>query len=108
MMNVQDLETAVRLGLNLTIVIVEDGAYGMIRWKQETDGFADFGMTFGNPDFPALARSFGAAGKRAGSAEELDRALEVAGREGGVQIISVQIDYSQNRTVFGEASSAAS
>jgi acetolactate synthase-1/2/3 large subunit len=108
MMNVQDLETAVRLGLNLTIVVVEDGAYGMIRWKQETDGFADFGMTFGNPDFADLARAFGAAGTRAGSAKAFDRALEIAGKEGGVQIISVPIDYSENRTVFGDASSATS
>src|SRR4029077_6411690 len=51
MMNSQELETAVRLGLNLVVLIVQDNAYGMIRWKQGIDGFADFGMTFGNPDF---------------------------------------------------------
>src|SRR5258707_2212948 len=51
MMNSQELETAVRLKLDLVVLIVEDWAYGMIRWKQAVDGFADFGMIFGNPDF---------------------------------------------------------
>ncbi|HKJ61192.1 MAG TPA: thiamine pyrophosphate-dependent enzyme, partial [Hyphomicrobiales bacterium] len=102
MMNVQDLETAVRLGLKLTIVIVEDGAYGMIRWKQESDGFADFGMTFGNPDFVDLAKSFGAEGKRIGSADAFQQALAQADQDGGVQIIVVPIDYSENRTVLGD------
>ncbi len=102
MMNVQDLETAVRLGLKLTIVIVEDGAYGMIRWKQESDGFADFGMTFENPDFVDLAKSFGAGGKRIGSADAFQQALAQADQDGGVQIIVVPIDYSENRTVLGD------
>ncbi|HEV7447957.1 MAG TPA: acetolactate synthase large subunit, partial [Steroidobacteraceae bacterium] len=51
MMNSQELETAIRLGLNLVVLILEDGAFGMIRWKQAVDKFPDFGMTFGNPDF---------------------------------------------------------
>src|SRR6267378_2325867 len=59
MMNSQELETAARLGLNLVVLIIEDNAYGMIRWKQAADGFPDFGMTFGNPDFVAYAKSFG-------------------------------------------------
>ena len=51
MMNSQETETAVRLGVNLVVLILEDRAYGMIRWKQAVEGFADWGMTFGNPDF---------------------------------------------------------
>ena len=51
MMNSQELETAVRLGLNLVVLILQDDAYGMIRWKQAVEKFPDFGMTFGNPDF---------------------------------------------------------
>ena len=57
MMNSQELETAVRLKLNLVVLVLDDGAYGMIRWKQAVDGFADFGMTFGNPDFVKYAES---------------------------------------------------
>ena len=62
MMNSQELETAVRPRLNLVVVVLKDGAYGMIRWKQAVDNFADFGMTFGNPDFVRYAESYGARG----------------------------------------------
>ena len=55
MMNSQEMETAVRLKLNLVVLVLQDHAYGMIRWKQATDGFPDFGMTFGDPDFVAYA-----------------------------------------------------
>src|ERR1700726_1887937 len=57
MMNSQEMETAVRLCLNLVVLVLQDDAYGMIRWKQQVDGFPDFGMTFGNPDFAAYARA---------------------------------------------------
>lgn len=55
MMNSQDLETAIRLQLNLVVLIIEDKGYGMIRWKQEAEGFADFGLSFNNPDFVKYA-----------------------------------------------------
>ena len=60
LMNSQELETAVRLGLDLTILVVRDDAYGMIRWKQAEMGMANFGMSFGNPDFVRLAEAYGA------------------------------------------------
>src|SRR5262249_24980495 len=50
MMNSQEIETAVRLKLDLVVLIIVDKAYGMIRWKQAVDRFADFGLSFGNPD----------------------------------------------------------
>ena len=64
MMNSQELETAVRLKLNLVVLIIQDDAYGMIRWKQAVDSFADFGLTFGNPDFVKYAEAYGAKGRR--------------------------------------------
>ena len=64
MMNSQEIETATRLELNLVVLVLQDNAYGMIRWKQAADGFPDFGMTFGNPDFVAYARAYGAKGSR--------------------------------------------
>ncbi len=64
MMNSQEMETAVRLRLNLVVLILEDGAYGMIRWKQAVDNFADCGLTFGNPDFVKYAETYGAKGTR--------------------------------------------
>ena len=66
MMNSQELETAVRLKLNLVVLILEDDAYGMIRWKQAVDIFADFGLTFNNPDFVKYAEAYGAKGARVG------------------------------------------
>jgi acetolactate synthase I/II/III large subunit len=101
MMNSQELETAIRLGVNLTVLIVEDGGYGMIRWKQHIDGFPDFGMSFGNPDFVAYAASYGAFGVRIQSAEELAPALHRAFTAGGVQLIVAPIDYSENRRLTG-------
>jgi acetolactate synthase-1/2/3 large subunit len=107
MMNSQELETAIRLGLNVTVLILEDRAYGMIRWKQEAEGFPDFGMTFNNPDFVAYAAAYGAKGVRVTSAEELRPALEEAMAAGGVRLVVVPIDYSENQRVLGRAGEPA-
>jgi acetolactate synthase-1/2/3 large subunit len=102
MMNSQEMETAVRLGLNLVVLILQDNAYGMIRWKQAADGFPDFGLTFGNPDFVAYARSYGAKGSRVESADELAPALDAAFAGGGVHLVAVPVDYSENIRVLVE------
>jgi acetolactate synthase I/II/III large subunit len=102
MMSSQELETAVRLGLELVVLILEDNAYGMIRWKQAAEGFADFGMTFGNPDFVAYAKAFGMQGARVESADGLIPALEAAFAGGGMQLIVVPVDYSENMRVLVE------
>jgi acetolactate synthase-1/2/3 large subunit len=100
MMNSQELETAVRLKLNLVVLVLEDRAYGMIRWKQEVDGFSDFGLDFGNPDFVAYAKSYGAKGSRVGNVSELSTMLEAAFRDGGVHLVVAPIDYSENMRVL--------
>ena len=100
MMNSHEMETAVRLRLNLVVLIIEDNAFGMIRWKQAADGFPDYGMTFGNPDFVAYAKAYGAKGSRVESAEGLVPALEAAFQEGGVHIVSVPVNYSENTRVL--------
>ncbi|WP_338663106.1 acetolactate synthase large subunit [Pararoseomonas sp. SCSIO 73927] len=100
MMNSQEMETAVRLGLNLVVLVLEDGAYGMIRWKQSVDDFPDFGMTFGNPDFVRYAEAYGARGHRVATTEELVPTLEAAFQAGGVHLIAVPIDYSENKRVL--------
>jgi len=100
MMNSQELETAIRLRLNLVVLILEDGAYGMIRWKQSVDKFPDFGMTFGNPDFVMYAAAYGAHGKRVATIGELAPSLETAFANGGVHVIAVPIDYSENERVL--------
>ena len=100
MMNSQELETAVRLKLNLVVLVLDDGAYGMIRWKQSVDDFADFGMTFNNPDFVKYAESYGAKGHRVGRTEDLAPTLDAAFRAGGVHLVAVPIDYSENKRVL--------
>jgi acetolactate synthase-1/2/3 large subunit len=107
MMNSQELETATRLGLNLVVLILQDNAYGMIRWKQEAEGFADWGLTFGNPDFVRYAESYGAKGSCVGTADGLVPALEAAFKAGGVHLVAVPVDYSENiRVLVDELRSA--
>ncbi len=100
MMNSQELETAIRLQLNLVVLILRDNAFGMIRWKQAVDDFTDFGMTFGNPDFVAYAQAYGAKGSLVESADGLAPALEAAFTEGGVHLVTVPVDYSENTRVL--------
>lgn len=100
MMSSQELETAVRYGLDLAVVVLRDDAYGMIRWKQVADGFDDFGMTFGNPDFVAYAESYGAHGHRVTEVGGLEEALRTCCTRGGVHLIEVPVDYSENQRVL--------
>src|SRR4029077_17912382 len=100
MMNSQELETAVRLKLNLVVLVLQDNAYGMIRWKQAVDGFPDYGMTFGDPDFVVYAKAYGAKGSRVDRANGLAPALEAAFAAGGVHRASTPIDYPENERVL--------
>jgi acetolactate synthase-1/2/3 large subunit len=100
MMNSQELETAVRLKLNLVVLILEDNAYGMIRWKQAVDDFPDWGLTFGNPDFVKYAEAYGAKGARVATTAALVPTLAAAFEAGGVHLVTVPIDYSENTRVL--------
>jgi acetolactate synthase-1/2/3 large subunit len=100
MMNSQEMETAVRLKLNLVVLILQDNAYGMIRWKQAVDHFADFGLTFGNPDFALYAQAYGAKGHRIESVDSFVPTLDAAFKSGGVHLITIPIDYSENVRVL--------
>lgn len=100
MMNSQEMETAVRLKLNLVVMVLNDGSYGMIRWKQAGGGHPDWGLEFGNPDFVAYAKSYGAQGHRVASAAALVTALEAAYDAGGVHLVEVPVDYSDNKRLL--------
>jgi len=102
MMNSQELETAVRLHLDLTVLLVRDDAYGMIRWKQAEMGMPNYGMALGNPDFVKYAESYGAHGHRPKSAAELGTTLRSCLESPGVHLIDLAIDYSDNARVLGE------
>ena len=100
MMNSQELETAIRLKLDLVVLIIVDSAYGMIRWKQAVDRFPDFGMTFNNPDFVKYAEAYGARGHNVTSVEAVAPTLQAAFDAGGVHLVAVPIDYSENIRVL--------
>ena len=100
MMNSQELETAVRLGLNLVVLVLNDAAYGMIRWKQDQLGFPDYGLTFSNPDFVTYAQSYGATGHHVERSADLVSVLNAAFEAGGVHLVDLPVDYSENKKVL--------
>lgn len=102
MMNSQELETAVRLKLDLVVLILNDSAYGMIKWKQAHMGFEDFGLDFNNPDFILYAQSYGASGHRVSKADELVPLMESCLQQGGVHLIDVPVDYSDNDLILNK------
>ena len=96
LMNVQELETAVRLGLSFVVLIFRDDGYGVIRWKQERQFGRTAGVEFGNPDFVALAHAFGCEGVKITAAKELRPALERALTARVPVLIDCPVDYREN------------
>ncbi|HET7029298.1 MAG TPA: acetolactate synthase large subunit [Candidatus Limnocylindrales bacterium] len=96
LMNSQELETAKRIGANVTVVVWRDDGYGLIDWKQRNEFGRPFGVEFGNPDFVAYAESFGIAGFRPSSAGELLPTLRRALDVDGPALVEVPIDYREN------------
>jgi len=72
----------------------------MIRWKQAVEKFVDFGMTFNSPDFVSYAQAYGARGSRAEATEDLVPVLQSAFERGGVHVVVVPVDYSENTRVL--------
>ena len=108
MMNSQELETAVRLNMDLTILILRDDAYGMIKWKQAKMGFDHFGLDYGNPDFVAYANSYGAKGHRVDRTEDLLPLVKECNHVNGVHVIDVPMDYSNNDRILNREIKALS
>lgn len=96
LMNVQDLETAVRLELPIVFMIWNDSEYGLIRWKQEASFGRSSHIGFSNPDFVKLAESFGAIGLRVECTEDLPGILEEALAADRPVIIGCPVDYIEN------------
>ncbi|BAP13575.1 MAG: acetolactate synthase [Alcanivorax borkumensis] len=100
MMNSQELETAVRLKLDIVVLILRDDGYGMIKWKQNDMDFQDFGLDFQNPDFVAYARAYGANGHRVESTAGLGPLVEECYQQGGVHVIDCMVDYRDNSRIL--------
>ena len=100
MMNSQELETAVRLDMQLVVLILRDDAYGMIKWKQAGMGLDPYGLDYGNPDFVKYAESYGAHGHRVAAADELKPLLERCHQSPGVHVIDCPVDYAENDRIL--------
>ncbi len=100
MMNAQELETAVRLKMNLICLILRDDSYGMIRWKQANLGFEDFGLEYGNPDFVKFAECHGAHGYRVEKTEDFVPLLKKCHATPGVHVVELPVDYSENDRIL--------
>ncbi|MDZ4278018.1 MAG: thiamine pyrophosphate-dependent enzyme, partial [Dehalococcoidia bacterium] len=96
LMNVQELETAARLGTAFVTVVWDDGGFGSIRWKQERWPGRVFGVDFSNPDFARLAEAFGLRGFTIEHAEDFAPTLERALELDGASVIAVPVDYREN------------
>jgi len=96
MMNVQEIETALRYEIPIVILIWNDNGYGLIKWKQMNQFGRPSHVDFNNPDFVALANSFGARGYRIEQATDLRPTLEKALADNTVSIIDCPVDYREN------------
>ena len=95
-MNSQEMETARRLNSNLTVMVWEDKAYGLISWKQDTHFGHHTDLSFGNPDWMLLAKSFGWNGHHVTRSSELRDTLDKALAEDGPSLVVIPIDYREN------------
>jgi acetolactate synthase-1/2/3 large subunit len=96
LMNVQEMETAVRIGSNIAVMVWEDNAYGLIAWKQSDHFGHHTELSFGNPDWELLAQAFGWNGHYVKNAADLASTLETALSESGPSLVVIPIDYREN------------
>ncbi|MFQ3347104.1 MAG: acetolactate synthase-1/2/3 large subunit, partial [Candidatus Azotimanducaceae bacterium] len=97
LMNVQEMETATRLNSNITMMVWEDNAYGLIAWKQ----WAQFGrhtdLSFNNPDWSLLAASFKWDYNYVDDSSLLLNVLREAAEHKGPSLVVIPIDYNENQ-----------
>lgn len=96
MMNMQELETALRVGTPFVTIIFNDGGYGLIEWKQQTQSMEPAFVHFGNPDFVKLAESMGLKGYRIESSFDLVPTLKMALAQDVPAVIDCPVDYREN------------
>ena len=102
LMNVQELETAVRMNIPIIVLIWNDSEYGLIKWKQMNEFGRESNIHFSNPDFVKLAEAFGAKGYRIEKTEDLKPTIQQAIKDKTVVLIDCQVDYSENLKLTAE------
>ena len=100
MLNSQELETALRYAVPLVVLILNDNAFGFIKWEQQAKGFKAFGLDYQNPDFAKYAESFGAVGVKVRKGDDLTKVLQDAFALKKVVVIECPVDYSANFEMF--------
>ena len=104
LMNVQELETAVRMGLSVIVVVWVDNDLNLISTKQKHEFGKSVFTKFDNPDFVQIARSFGAQGFHVKSVREFSETMQRAKTISGVPVvIAVDVDYSRNEILFDDS-----
>ena len=96
LMNVQEMETAKRLNSNIVMMVWEDHEYGLIAWKQQNEFGKHTDLSFENPDWELLAKSFGWNGYLVENSKVLQSTLETAFNDGAPSLVVVPIDYREN------------
>ena len=96
LMNVQEMETAARLGSNIVVMVWGDNEYGLIAWKQEDHFGRHTDLAFGDPEWTTLAQAFGWQGHYVKNAASLAGTLEAAFDEDGPSLVVIPIDYREN------------
>jgi acetolactate synthase-1/2/3 large subunit len=100
MMNSREIETALRYQVPLVVLVLNDNAFGFIKWEQQAKGFQSFGLDYGNPDFVKYAESYGAVGMKVREGDSLSDILRKAFSLKTVVLIECPIDYSVNYETF--------
>ena len=96
LMNVQEMETARRLNCQLTVMVWEDGGYGLIGWKQQNEFGRHTDLAFGNPNWLQIAAAFGWSGHYIDKAEDLQSILAATFAEAGPSLLVIPVDYQEN------------
>jgi acetolactate synthase-1/2/3 large subunit len=100
MMNSRELELALRYSVPIVVLVLNDNAYGFIKWEQQAKGFEDFGLDYRNPDFVKYAESYGAVGMKVKQGDDLSELLREAFALKTVVLVECPIDYSVNYETF--------
>jgi acetolactate synthase-1/2/3 large subunit len=102
MMNSRELELALRYSVPIVVLILNDNAFGFIKWEQQAKGFENFGLDYRNPDFVKYAESYGAVGMKVNEGDDLSELLRKAFSLKTVVLIECPIDYSVNYEMFSK------
>lgn len=102
MMNSREIETALRYRIPLVVLILNDNAFGFVKWEQQAKGFENFGLDYTNPDFVKYAESYGAAGIKVNEGDDLGEVLHDAFSRNTLVLVECPVDYSVNYETFSK------